>query len=257
LRFKLSILKEEENKKGKNKKFEKELNSYTQLKSFINFYSSTKRQSKSLAHSNRPKSLRFNSTNRVNNDKSKSPEKSKLKAMIGPTKNLLIRKLSIKDDNISESANKKHSSNQFLNEKKESKNEFKNLNQINSEKISNEVTGNNYNNFNTINQNTQGLKNTNIDEIANGTNGTNNNGLNSQTKVLPMNYRKNSVSILAGYEIKDIDSLMDFIERDSSKKIIDDDKEKENFNNIISNKYAYEVELEKYNNYIQKRPNSN
>ncbi len=83
--------------------------------------------------------------------------------------------------------------------------------------------------------------------------------MNNQSKVLPLNFRRNSVAILAGYDIKDLDSVMDFIdkEKSSTKKIIEDDREKENFNNILSNKYAFEVELEKYKNYIQNRPNSN
>ena len=89
-----------------------------------------------------------------------------------------------------------------------------------------------------------------------GNNGVN--AINAQSKVLPLNFRRNSVAILTGYDIKDINSVMDFIdkEKSASKKVIEDDKEKENFNNIISNKYAFEVELEKYTNYIQKRPNS-
>jgi hypothetical protein len=83
--------------------------------------------------------------------------------------------------------------------------------------------------------------------------------MNSQSKALPLNFRRNSVAILAGYDIKDFNSLMDFIDKEKSatKKIIEEEREKENFNNIISNKYAFEVELDKYKTYIQSRPNSN
>jgi len=159
-------------------------------------------------------------------------------------------------ENQNENQSKKLSSIMINNnEKKESKLRLKSINTINPDKISNEITGINYNNINTNHQNSQNYKNPNQDDFQN----QNNSAFNSQTKVLPINYRKNSVSILAGYEIKDIDSLMNFIEREktSNKKVIEDEKEKENFNHIISNKYAYEVELEKYANYIQKMANSN
>ena len=255
LRFNLSIFKnEEEKKKAKNDKTDNETNCYTQLKNFLNLYSHSKKQSRSSINTNRPKSVKFNHSSKIN-ESSKSPEvKNKLRGAIATIKQI-SKKSTINPENNHENQSNKFSCNNLIYEKKESKLGIRSLKTINQDKISNEMTGINLNNVNPINQNSQSYKNPNQDDFQN----QNNNAVNPQTKVLPINFRKNSISILAGYEIKDIDSLINFMEREktSNKKVIDDEKEKENFNHIISNKYAYEVELEKYSNYIQKRQNSN
>ncbi len=258
----MSIFKDDTDKKKSNnkKKYENEINSYTQMKSFLNFYNNTKKQSRSVSHlNNRQKSKKFSSNLINQNENSQSPAlKTKIRANWGAAKitNLTKKLFSNQENNNDFSAKKPFVSNPGNQDKKDGKNPLRNMKSINlnnPDKLINDMTGNNYISINQ-NQNSLNYKNPN-EEMQNA---QNNNAMNSQTKVLPINYRKNSVSILAGYEIEDIDSLISFIEKEknTNKKIVEDDKEKENFNNIISNKYAYEIELDKYNNYIQKRPNS-